>query len=73
MNTLEKVRQTIADQLRLNIDEVSAEATMESLNIDSLDMVEVISSLEGEYDITIDDTEVFESISEIVAYIESRK
>ncbi len=70
----EKVRQIICDQLDLEEDVVTMEANiLEDLGADSLDVVDLVMSLEEEFDIEIPDEQVenIKLVSDIVKYIES--
>jgi acyl carrier protein len=56
---LEKIRAMLAETLNKSIDEVTAESKIvEDLGADSLDVVELLSCLEDEYNVTIPDDEV---------------
>lgn len=70
----EKVRQIICDQLDLEEDVVTMEANiLEDLGADSLDIVDLVMSLEEEFDIEIPDEQVenIKTVSDIVKYIEA--
>ena len=72
----EKVVAIIADHLDVeDVEGVTKETSlMKDLDADSLDAVEIMMSLEDEFDITIpdEDAEKFENIGNIVAYIEEK-
>ena len=53
MSIRAKVFEIIAEQAVLDVTDVSAESTLESLGIDSLGLVESIFAIEEEFDITI--------------------
>ena len=54
----EKVKNIIVDQLGVNEDEVVMEASfIEDLNADSLDIVELISAFEDEFNLEISDAD----------------
>ncbi|SDN82389.1 acyl carrier protein [Acetanaerobacterium elongatum] len=70
----EKVRQIICDQLDLEEDVVTMEANiLEDLGADSLDIVDLVMSLEEEFDIEIPDEQVenIKTVGDIVKYIEA--
>ena len=70
----EKVRDLIVEQLDVEKDKVTAEASIiDDLSADSLDVVDLISSVEDEFDIEIPDDKVegIKTVGDIVAYIES--
>ncbi len=71
-----KVVGIIVDQLGVENEGITMETSlMDDLEADSLDAVEIIMSLEDEFDMEIPDTEAenFKSIGDIVRYIESNK
>lgn len=69
----EKIRAIICDQLDLDEDKVTMDSTIaEDLGADSLDVVDLIMSLEEEFDIEIPDEQVesIKTIGDIAKYIE---
>ncbi len=72
----EKVKSIIAEQLGISDDSVIAMDTslMKDLEADSLDAVEIIMAIEDEFDIEIpdEDAEKFQSIGDIIKYIEEK-
>ena len=70
----EKVQEIIVEQLGVEKEEVTLEATIkEDLGADSLDAVEISMALEEKFEKAIPDEELekFVRVSDIVAYIES--
>jgi len=55
--TMERVREIFVDQLGVNSEQVTPEATIADLGADSLDCVELLMALEYEFDICIPDEE----------------
>jgi acyl carrier protein len=73
MSVAEKVKSIIVEQLGVEADEVTAEASFtEDLGADSLDIVELVMAFEEEFGIEIpdEDAEKIGRVSEAVAYIE---
>lgn len=71
-----KVEEIIREQLSVEDKEITMETSlMKDLEADSLDAVEIIMALEDEFDIEIPDTEAekFQSIGDIVRFIEANK
>jgi acyl carrier protein len=69
----EKVKKIIVDQLGVEEDEVTPEASfIEDLGADSLDIVELIMALEEEFGIEIpdEDAEKIATVKDAVAYIQ---
>ena len=69
----EKLKDIVAEQLGVEPDEVTTEANIqEDLGADSLDIVDLITTIEDEFDISIPDEAVEEikTVGDIVNYIE---
>ena len=70
----ERVKNVIVDQLSVDADEVTLEASfVDDLGADSLDVVELIMGLETEFDIEIpdEDAEKISTVADAVEYIKS--
>ena len=75
MSVQEKVRKIIADKLSVDFDEVVPEASfVDDLGADSLDLVELIMSMEEEFDIDISDEEAEKmlTVKDAFDYIEAQ-
>ena len=72
--TFDKIKVILADQLDVDADTLTLDTDMaRDLNADSLDVVEVLMSIEDEFDIEIPDSEIenIRTIGELVEYIET--
>ena len=72
----DKVKKIIADQLSVKPEDIKDETNIaEELGADSLDLVEILMSLEDEFGVSIPDEAIPEikTIKEIVEFIESHK
>ena len=70
----ERVKNVIVDQLSVDADEVTLEASfVDDLGADSLDVVELIMGLETEFDIEIpdEDAEKISTVGDAVEYNKS--
>ncbi len=69
---IEKVKGIIAKQLRINASDIKdSDAIIEDLGADSLDIVELLMTLEDTMNITIpDDVGNLKTVSDIAAYLE---
>ncbi len=68
----DKVKKIIAEKLSVDLDEVVPEATFtDDLGADSLDLVELIMSMEEEFDIDIsdEDAEQLTTVQAAITYI----
>jgi acyl carrier protein len=74
--TFERLKKIIVEQLGVDDEEVTSEASfVEDLNADSLDLVELIMSLEEEFgmEISDEDAEKIQKVSDAVEYIEEHQ
>ena len=71
MDYFEKVRNIVAEQLNVDAETITMKTRFDELNADSLDVVEVIMTLEIEFDLQIPDeaAEKIKDIGAIVDYI----
>ncbi len=70
----EKVREIIVEQLGVDENDVTMDThLMKDLEADSLDAVEIIMAIEDEYGIEIpdEDAEKFQSVSDLVKFVEA--
>ena len=68
----EKVADIANDVLGINADEITEETTFDDLDADSLDRLQLVTAMEDEFDIEIDD-EKLESINSVAEAIEAIK
>jgi acyl carrier protein len=74
--TFERLKKIIVEQLGVDEEEVTPTASfVEDLNADSLDLVELIMSLEEEFgmEISDEDAEKIQKVSDAVEYIEEHQ
>lgn len=72
----EKVKEILIKQLRLKDKEVLPESKiMEDLGADSLDILQLLMTIEDEYGIVVPDEELakFATVQDVVNYLESQK
>ncbi|HHY60414.1 MAG TPA: acyl carrier protein [Clostridia bacterium] len=67
----ERIRAIVVEQLGVDEDEVTMDTTFESLNADSLDVVELVMALEEEFGIEIpdEDAEKLTTVKAAVDYV----
>ncbi len=76
MQLAEKLKTIVVDQLGVNEENVTMEATfVDDLAADSLDIVELVMNVEREFDLEIpdEDAEKIVTIGDVVKYIEEHK
>lgn len=71
MATIDVVREVLTDNLDIDADAITEDSTLESLNIDSLDMVELICDLEDRLGIDFGEPEGITTIGELVTHIDT--
>jgi len=71
VNTIDAIRTILAENLDIAPESVTEESTFDSLNIDSLDMVQLVCDLEEMLDIDFGDPEGLMNVGDVIAHIES--
>ena len=69
----ERIREIICDQLDLEEDKVTMDSDiMEDFEADSLDVVDLVMSIEDEYGLDVPDDQIenFRKVGDVVRYIE---
>ncbi|MDL2294242.1 acyl carrier protein [Ruminococcaceae bacterium OttesenSCG-928-D13] len=69
----DRIKEILVDQLDLDEDKVTMEADIvEDLEADSLDVVDLVMSIEDEYGLEVPDDQIenFRTVGDIVRYIE---
>ncbi len=72
----EKIRAILCEQLDIEEDQVTMESNIaEDLGADSLDVVDLVMSIEDEFDLEVPDDQVenIKTVGDVVNYIESLK
>ncbi len=70
----EKIKEILAEQLDADAEEMTMDTKIaEDLDADSLDVVELLMSIEDEFDVKIPDEEIenFKTIGDVVEYIQN--
>lgn len=70
----EQVRKALADQLRINEDQITLESKLiEDLGADSLDLVEMVMFIEDKFNTEVPDeaTEHFKTVQDVVDFLET--
>lgn len=71
----EKIKEIIIEQLNVEEDLITMDThLMKDLEADSLDAVEIIMAIEDEFGIEVpdEDAEKFQTVSDIVSYVEAK-
>lgn len=72
MAVFEKVQAIIVEELGKEAEEVQLTTTFEDLDADSLDLFQVISEIEDEFDIQIESEDGLSTVGDLVAYVEAQ-
>ena len=72
MAVFEKVQEIIVEELGKDAEEVKLETTFDELDAYSLDVFQVISEIEDEFDIQIETEEGLNTVGDLVAYVEEK-
>ncbi len=75
MSVEEKVKNIIVEQLGVDVEAVTAEASfIDDLGADSLDIVELVMTMEEEFDLEIpdEDAEKIKTVNDVVNYIKAK-
>ncbi len=76
MEIFEKVKELLVEQLDVDEELVTMEATItDDLGADSLDLVDLVMELENEFDTEIPDEDIqnIKTVGDVVSYIEKMK
>lgn len=71
MATLDTLKAILQENLDIDPEKVTEDSTFDSLEVDSLDMVELICELEDRLDIDFGEPEGLTTVGEVVAYVDS--
>lgn len=70
----EKIQEIIAEQTGKDASEITLETNVkEDLDADSLDLFQIISDIEDEFDITVDDPEAIVTVQDAVDFVEKNQ
>ncbi len=69
----EKIKEIISESLDVDVDKITMETNLlEDLEADSLDLYQMISEVEEEFDVKIDEIENIKTVADVVKIIESK-
>ena len=73
MDTIDSIKEILEKNLSIDPEVVTEDSTLDSLDIDSLDLVELICDLEDAEGIDFGEPEGLQTVGDIVAHIDSLK
>lgn len=71
MSKLDVLKAILEENLDIDPESVNEESTFESLGVDSLDLLEIITELEDRLDIDFGEPEGLENVGDLVNYLET--
>ena len=71
MSKLAVLKAILAENLDIDPESVKSDSTFESLGIDSLDLLEIITELEDRLDIDFGEPEGLQKVGDLVNYLET--
>lgn len=69
--SLEKIIAILAEYKEIDKSKINADTTFESINLDSLDIVEIMMKLEDELNVTIEVNPEIKTVGKLAEYIDS--
>jgi acyl carrier protein len=74
LTVADRVKKIVAEHLCVEAEKVVPEAQMADLGADSLDAIEIVMSLEAEFNTQIDDdvAETFGTVGDLIGFMEKR-
>ena len=75
MDTFERVRELLAEQLDIDEEKITMDSDiLEDFEADSLDVVDMVMTLEDEFGVEIPDEDIenFHTVGDVVSYVEER-
>ncbi len=76
MAILEQIKEIVAEQLDVDLEQVTPEASfVDDLGADSLDLTELIMAMEDQFGMEIDDDEAqkLRTVQDVITYVESQQ
>ena len=68
----DKIAEIIAEKLEIDAADIKPESSFNDMQVDSLYMVEIMLSIEEEFDLVIEDASSLETVADLVDYVEAR-
>lgn len=69
----EKIKSIIAEQIGIEEETIKEDTSFEDLGVDSLDLFQIIISVEEEFGVEIQDAELIKTVSDAVKFVEEHK
>ena len=67
----EMIKEIVADYVETRAEDIKLDDTLQSLGLDSLDVMDLVVVLENAFDIQLEDGDMFMTIRELIARIDA--
>lgn len=67
----EMIKEIVADYVETRAEDIKLDDTLQSLGLDSLDVMDLVVELENAFDIQLEDGDLFMTIRELIARIDA--
>lgn len=67
----ETIRKIIAEKMEIEESKITMDSTLQDLDIDSLDMVDIIMDVENEMNISLEDLKDVEKVGDVVEFVKA--
>jgi acyl carrier protein len=71
METIDVIKKLLEENAGVSPDQVTEDATLESLNLDSIDVAELICNLEDELEIDFGNPQNIKTVGDVINHIKS--
>ena len=68
----EKIKELIAEQISVDVEEITDNKSLEDLGIDSLDVTEIAMSIEDEFDIEFEADTSMKTVADLIVAVEAK-
>ena len=69
--SFEKIAELIAENKDMNVADITMETTFEDMELDSLDVIEVVMSIEEAFEITLEIEDSVKTVADLVKLVDS--
>lgn len=69
----EKIQGIISDKMDIPVEKITMEASLQDLDIDSLDMVDIIMDIENELGVSLEDLKDVQTVGDVVVFVQQVK
>ena len=67
----EMIKEIVADYVEMRAEDIKLDDTLQSLGLDSLDVMDLVVELENAFDIQLEDGDMYMTIRELIARVDA--